>query len=353
MLDGMRPIPLRPDPAALVARNVTALSRAVIAKAAARIERRSDDATILRSRWPDDPTAPLILRAASQPATLADNPALARTLIADLIATIGPVGAGARLLQAGLQLVFDSAGEVYVPAFEVSADKVAFVREGAPVPVHSLTTIGALLEPRKLAVIVALTAEMVAGSNAEALVTDALTRSVGLAIDAGLFDDVAGDAVRPAGLRYGIAASAASASTDPDQAMIDDLSALAGAVSAIGGPIMFVASPERAVAISLRARRELPFAVLGSPAVAADDLMAVAGNGLVSAMDAMPEIEASRIATVHMNDTPAPIADAAGVLAVPTRSLWQTDTVAIKLGFGASWALRDPRALAWLTTTAW
>jgi hypothetical protein len=48
MLDGMRPIPLRPDPAALVARNVTALSRAVIAKAAARIDRRSDDATILR-----------------------------------------------------------------------------------------------------------------------------------------------------------------------------------------------------------------------------------------------------------------------------------------------------------------
>ena len=48
MLDGMRPISLRPDPAALVARNVTALSRAVIAKAAARIDRRSDDATILR-----------------------------------------------------------------------------------------------------------------------------------------------------------------------------------------------------------------------------------------------------------------------------------------------------------------
>jgi hypothetical protein len=66
MLDRMRPIPLRPDPAALVARNVTALSRAVIAKAAARIERRSDDATILRSRWPDDPIAPLVLRAASR-----------------------------------------------------------------------------------------------------------------------------------------------------------------------------------------------------------------------------------------------------------------------------------------------
>jgi hypothetical protein len=221
------------------------------------------------------------------------------------------------------------------------------------VPVHGLTATGALLEPRKLAAIVALTAEMIAGSNAEALVTDALGRSVGLAIDAALFDDAPGDDVRPAGLRYGIAASAASASTDPDQAMIDDLSALAGAVSVIGGPIMVVASPERAVGISLRARRALPFAILGSPAVAADDLMAVVGNGLVSAMDAAPEIEASRIATVHMNDAPAPIVAAGGDVGAPTRSLWQTDTIGIKLGFGAIWALRDPRALAWLTTTAW
>jgi hypothetical protein len=353
MLDGMRPIPLRPDPAALVARNVTALSRAVIAKAAAKIERRSDDATILRSRWPDDPIAPLVLRAASPPLTLATDTALAPSVIADLIATLGPIGAGARLLQAGLQLVFDSVSEVYVPAFEASADKVAFVPEGAPVPVRGLTATGVLLEPRKVAAIVALTAEMIAGSNAEALVTDALTRSVGLAIDAALFDDVPGDDVRPAGLRYGIVATAASASTDPDQAMIDDLSALGGAVSAIGGPIMVVASPERAVAISLRARRALPFAVLGSPAVAADDLIAVSGNGLVSAIDAMPEIEASRMATVHMNDTPAPIVAAGGDVAAPTRSLWQTDTIGIKLRFGASWALRDPRALAWLTTTAW
>src|SRR4029077_8114186 len=137
---------------------------------------------------------------------LATDTALAPSVVADLIATLGPVSAGARLLQAGLLLVFDSAGEVYVPGLEATADKVAFVREGAPIPVHGLTATGALLEPRKLAVIVALSAEMIAGSNAEALVTNALTRATSLAIDAALFDAVAGDDVRPAGLRYGIAA---------------------------------------------------------------------------------------------------------------------------------------------------
>jgi hypothetical protein len=70
-----------------------------------------------------------------------------------------------------------------------------------------------LLEPRKLAVIVALAAEMLTGSNAEALVTDALTRATGLAIDAALFDFEAADEVRAAGLRHGIAASTASTAT--------------------------------------------------------------------------------------------------------------------------------------------
>jgi hypothetical protein len=48
-----------------------------------------------------------------------------------------------------------------------------------------------------------------------------------------------------------------------------------------------------------------------------------------------------------MDDAPLPIADAAGTLAAPTRSLWQSDTVGIKICFNASWALRDARGLAW------
>jgi hypothetical protein len=96
----MRPIPLRPDPLALATRNVAGLARAIIAKATAKIERCSDASAILRTRWPDDPIASLVLRAASHPAMLATDIALGRSVVADLISTIGPVGAGARLLQA-------------------------------------------------------------------------------------------------------------------------------------------------------------------------------------------------------------------------------------------------------------
>jgi hypothetical protein len=159
--------------------------------------------------------------------------------------------------------------------------------------------------------------------------------------------------VRPAGLRHDIAPLTASAVTNPSEAMIDDMAKLAGAVAVFGDPILFVAAPERATAISLRLRPAPPFDVLASPALAAGDLIAVAGYGVASAVDAVPQIESSRVATVHMDDVPLPIGQAGPILATPTRSLWQAGTVGIKIRFNVDWALRDPRALAWTTTTAW
>jgi hypothetical protein len=124
-----------------------------------------------------------------------------------------------------------------------------------------------------------------------------------------------------------------------------DMAKLAGAVAVFGDPILFVAAPERATAISLRLRPAPPFDVLASPALAAGDLIAVAGYGVASAVDAVPQIESSRVATVHMDDVPLPIGQAGPILATPTRSLWQAGTVGIKIRFNVDWALRDPRAL--------
>src|SRR5262249_10810380 len=99
-----RPIPLRADPSALRAETVGALARAIIAKAHARVENRRDEAGILRTLFPDDQPALLMLRAASSPTSTTSASALVRTVVADIIASIGAVGAGARLLQSGLLL---------------------------------------------------------------------------------------------------------------------------------------------------------------------------------------------------------------------------------------------------------
>jgi hypothetical protein len=141
---------------------------------------------------------------------------------------------------------------------------------------------------------------------------------------------------RPAGLRHNIAALPPSTATDPHTAMIQDMITLGGAVSPIGGRIVFVASPPRAVAIDFWSYGPLP--VLPSQALAPNDLIAIACNGLASAVAAVPEVEASKIAALHMEDS-APLAigtpGSPSTVAGPTKSIWQTDTVGIKIRFNA------------------
>jgi Phage capsid family len=353
--DTRQGIPLRPVPELVARRNVAAVTRVIIARGVAKLAGRSDEATILRSRFPDDPVAPLILRGAVTPTSLANTSALGTSIVADIIATIGSVGAGARLLQAGLQLVFNAAASILVPTLEARADQAAFVGEGGPVPVHDLVTSAVTLDPHKVSTVAVLSEETIESSNAEALVTDALTRSVGLTLDAALFDAAAGDTNRPAGLRHNIPALTASTATDRTEAMIEDLSTLAGAVSVIGERILFIAAPARATAMQLRSRGPLPFPVLGSPVLAANDLIAIAAAGLASAVDTVPEIATSKHASMHMDTVPLPIVQPGTpvTVAAPQRSLFQTRTVGVKIRFDASWALRDPRALAWMSAVAW
>jgi hypothetical protein len=53
-----------------------------------------------------------------------------------------------------------------------------------------------------------------------------------------------------------------------------------------------------------------------------------------------PEIETSREALIHFEDTtPAAIIGTGGTLAVPTRSAFQTDVIAIKVRGRAAWAV--------------
>jgi hypothetical protein len=212
-----------------------------------------------------------------------------------------------------------------------------------------------MLTPDKLAVIAVLTHEMLSRANAEAMVRDALTRSAALALDTALFDANASSATRPAGLRYGISASTASALTDRTEAMLADIATLAGAVAPVAGnaPIALVAAPARAMMLRLRSPRELPVSVLASSAVAAGDLLAIAPPALVSAVGNV-QIEAGRESTIHMFDpADASVPGTPNVVSAPVRSMWQTDCIGLRLLMTASGGLRDPRGLAWLTTTAW
>jgi hypothetical protein len=315
--------------------------------------RRCKAGDVAAALWPNDKIIEqLVTRAVAPPAmtTVAGWAAeLAHKVIADAVEALAPVSAGARLLQAGLVLTFDRAAIVSVPGFVASANAGGFVAEGAPIPVRQFPATAAQLQPYKLASIGVLTREMIESSNAEQLISDVLRRSLGLALDLVLFDANASTAARPAGLRNGIAASAPSASAEPFGAFFEDMATLLNAVGQVGGPGPYavVSSVGRIASMRLRFITEDPNLVLLGSAAVGTDMLAVACAGLVAALDPDPELETANAASLHMEDTtPAPLGTAS-----PARSLFQTDTIAIKVRWPVSWAIRDSRAIAWLTPT--
>ena len=349
-----RGIPLRADPMVRAEVALRSLATALVARARGTLTKRP--ATDIVEELGDDPGALYILRGIKDPLSTSSGDALTATLISDLLPALGTVSAAAQLFAASLRLNFDRHVAIALPYLIADPGDVGFVGEGQPIPVRQLSvTAGQRLEPRSLKVAVELTQEMVDGSNAVSLVTDTLKRSTALALDVALFGNVAGDDVRPPGLRYGIAATTASTAADATTAMVDDIAALAGSVAVVNGTAspIFVAAPARAITLMMRAPRALPFTVLASSAVAAGDLICVGPQALAVAFGDRPEIVESRVALLHEDSVPTAIVPSGGSPASPLRSLFQTDSVGMRLKLPAAWVLRDARGLAWTTTTAW
>ena len=233
-----------------------------------------------------------------------------------------------------------------------SAANAGFVAEGEPIPVRQLADEVVQMTPHKLAAIAVLSEEMIFSSNAEQLIGDALVRSAAAALDVALLGTAAATAAQPAGLRYGIAGL--TPSSDPAggwEQYFEDAAALINSVAAVGGngPFVLVANPGRGVQMRLRALGDEgnPYQILGSTAMGLD-LMAIAPQSVIAALSPEPEIEIANARTLHMNDAPLPIVNG-GAPAAPHKSMWQSATVALKMRWPVTWALRDPRGLAWLT----
>lgn len=322
--------------------------RLITASVVATIKRSSafDAASAM---WPDDRDLLAITRAAVNPAmTTVPGWAqeLVRKVILDALDALGPASAAAQVMRAGLVMTFDG-GVIAAPGFVAGAGNAGFVAEGDPIPVRQFASGAALLNPYKAANIAVLTRELMESSNAEAAIQDALVKSTGAALDAIFFDANAATGARPPGLKYNIAASTASNATDTFEAVFEDMATLVNAVSPVGGtgPYIFVGSPGRIIGMKLR------FAVANEPNVSffgsnamGNDLACVAGSALVTAASPSPETETSNAAALVMDSAPGVIGTA-----TPTRSMFQSDSIALKVRWPVSWALRSSLGFAWLT----
>jgi hypothetical protein len=302
--------------------------------------------------WPNDrllAAAHMMEKASSAPA-MTSVAGWAKELVeiklSDATDALGAVSSAIDIMSDGLLLSWDGFGVISVPAFVATVTSSGFVQEGNPIPVRQFNDTTAQILPYKVASISVLSREMMEGSNAEAFIMSALIVSSGMAIDAAFFDANASSASRPAGIRNGISATTASTSTDLLEAFYEDMAALGNVVGQVGGkgPFYLVGNVGRIMSAKQRFISEAGDVIpVISPAVG-NDIIMIASQGIAAALDPDPDVEIVNAGTLVMDTAPGP----AGV-AGPERSLYQTDSFAIKVRWPVSWIVRDSRAVAWVT----
>jgi hypothetical protein len=199
----------KPRPAVYLYRAGAAYLRAAIVKgnsAQACARKMFDDG--------GDRITDIIIKAASAPATIgnagwAGN--IAGQAIDDSIAAIASLSAGAALIQRGLKVDLTGLAQLHVPGRTINAAQAgAWIGEGGAIPARALNfTAGVTLAPKKLAVIVTMTREVVESSAIEPTTRALLSEASALALDAAVFSATAAGN-QPAGILNGVAALTAT-----------------------------------------------------------------------------------------------------------------------------------------------
>jgi Phage capsid family len=312
-----------------------------------------------RSMFGDDHITEIILRAATAPAATGVSAwakEIAGLAIYDLIQATTSLSAGAEIISRALKLNMDGVAELRVPGRTVSAAAAGqWVAEGQPTPVRALNfSDAAILRPRRLSIISVYTQEMAQSSNIEAIVRQTLGEATGLALDAQMFSASAGDASKPPGLFAGTAALTPTAGGG-DNAMHGDIAALFGALAANAGgkTAVIVAALPQAIRLKMSVGPKFDYDILSSTALAAGTVAVIELASFVSGFESLAEFNVSKVAAVHMEaDTPTDITGGSPSPAVPVRSLFQIDAIALKMRLQAAWGMRASH-VAFLTGATW
>jgi hypothetical protein len=317
---------MRPDPDAQARAALRSVARAAL------IASRTAAKSPQKSEWQSDRTVEYLLRSPVSPTTLAATTALAQVRV-HFLPSLVPVSAAAAVLGESMQFSFDGASQISVPS--VSLPTAGFVGEGAAIPViQGTSTANVSLTPSKLAAILVLTREMIESGDAEAAMTQVLLENVGPALDLAFFNSNAAVAgVSPAGILAGAISVTAGTS------MTADVASLIAAVAPVSGGnvVHLIAAPKQASAI--RATLIDPPPTFASNALADKTVVAIVPAAIASANGA-PQISASLEVSLHMAAPAAELVSSPGTVAAPQRSVFQTDSLALRFTMELSWTKR-------------
>jgi HK97 family phage prohead protease/HK97 family phage major capsid protein len=347
----------------------------------ARATGKSPEETRLKIYGDDEGTkaiVEIVTRAASAPAmtTVAGwAQELAQTTYADLMPLLMPKAILTRLGPKGLTLSFGASGRIVIPTRSRTPTIAgSFVGEGMAIPVRQGAFTSQTLTPKKMAVISTWTREM--GDHSvpaiEGLIREAIQQDTQVAIDSVLLDANAATTIRPAGLLNGVGATTATAGGGI-AALVGDITALINAIStSTYGNIrnlVWLANQTDLLRASLLTATNtgiFPFRdeirggtlngipIIDSATVTAKTLILVDAADFVVVGGEAPRMEMSDQATLHMEDTtPLDLVASPSTVAAPQRSLFQTDSLALRMVLPLNWTQRRAGTVAWTQNVTW
>jgi hypothetical protein len=307
----------------------------------------------LARMYPEDKVTPLMLRAASRPATLTDpnwaGP-LAAYSVSQAVEEMVAMTAIGKLIAAGaLRIDLGRLASIVVPGRATNAAAAGqWITEGAPKPVRQYSLSSAKLTPHKLAVITTLSREITEVSNIEDMLRMLLTEAAGIALDAAVFSTA------PRGIFQGLTPLTPAAAGSAFDNVGEDLGTLVEDIASRGGGAhtIFIAAPHQATAI----RFYSPGGTLEQSAAASaalpDKTVAAVEPGSFAVTLGAPEFSVSRVGTLHMEDTTPTDIVVGGVPATPVKSMFQTDSIALKMELWADWCMRAPH-VSYMSAVTW
>ena len=194
--------------------------------------------------------------------------------------------------------------------------------------------------------------------TASTVIGRALADAVAKAVDSAVFDDVAADSTRPAGLLNGVTPLTAAAAGTTAEMIAADIAALATAIGDAdidADDMVIVAEHCAGGQVAGAASPNFTNLVIGTNALADGTVVGIAPAGVAVGYSGSPEIGTSKEAVVHFEDAaPLPIGTAGSpaTVAAPTRSAWQSDLIVIRVRAKCAWAA-IPGAVQVVTGVGW
>lgn len=274
----------------------------------------------------------------------------------------------------GRQMAFGGDNTIEIPKQDTGAAG-SWVGEGAPIAVGSLGFSTVTLTPKKAAIIVPSTAELLRKSSPSAmmLIQDDIVAGTATTVDTKF---ISGDAevarVSPAGILQGITGIVSTGAT---LANIDaDLKAITNSLIAANVPMtspVWLMNPTTLNSLShiregtgAKAFPETERGMLGaypviaSTVVGTDSVILTDASTVAIASDYAPIIDVSEDATLVMESDQALVTDISSEILATTaadriQSMYQHDQVAIRLKMAIDWVRRHDTGTDHLTGVAW